>query len=43
MTENEMTGWHHRLNGMGLSKLWEFDIQGCLPGYSPLGRRVGHD
>ena len=24
MTEDEMVGWHHRLNGdMSLSKLWE--------------------
>ena len=23
MTEDEMVGWHHRLNGHGLSKLWE--------------------
>ena len=22
MTENEMIGWHHRRNGMGLSKLF---------------------
>ena len=24
MTEDEMVGWHHHLNVMGLSKLWEF-------------------
>ena len=23
MTEYEMVGWHHRLNGLSLSKLWE--------------------
>ena len=23
MTEDEMVGWHHRLNGQELSKLWE--------------------
>ena len=23
MTEDEMVGWHHRLNGCSLSKLWE--------------------
>ena len=23
MTEDEMVGWHHRLNGQSLSKLWE--------------------
>ena len=24
MTEDEMAGWQHRLDGMNLSKLWEF-------------------
>ena len=24
MTEDEMVGWHHRLDGMGLGGLWEF-------------------
>ena len=23
MTEDEMAGWHHGLDGMSLSKLWE--------------------
>ena len=23
MTEDEMVGWHHRLNGQSLSKLWD--------------------
>ena len=23
MTEDEIAGWHHRLNGHGLSELWE--------------------
>ena len=23
MMEDEMVGWHHQLNGLGLSKLWE--------------------
>ena len=23
MTEDEMVGWHHRLDDMSLSKLWE--------------------
>ena len=23
MTEDEMLGWHHQLNGRELSKLWE--------------------
>ena len=22
-TEDEMVGWHHRLNGQGLTRLWE--------------------
>ena len=26
MTENEMVEWHHHLNGMSLSKLWEFMV-----------------
>ena len=24
MTDDEMVGWHHRLNGHEFSKLWEF-------------------
>ena len=23
MTENEMAGWHHRLNGLEFGKFWE--------------------
>ena len=23
MTQDEMVGWHHRLDGLSLSKLWE--------------------
>ena len=23
MTEDEMVGWHHRLNGHGLGRLWD--------------------
>ena len=26
MAEDEMVGWHHRLNGQSLSKLWELVI-----------------
>ena len=26
MTEDEMVGWHHQLNDMSLSKLWELVI-----------------
>ena len=32
-TEDEMFGWHHRLNGQSLSKLWELvmDLVCCNP------------
>ena len=26
MTEDEMVGWHHRLNGQNLSKLQELEV-----------------
>ena len=26
MTEDEMVGWHHRLDGHELSKLWELGM-----------------
>ena len=26
MTEEEMVGWHHQLNGHELSKLWELVV-----------------
>ena len=26
MTEDEMAGWHHRLDGQSLSKLWQLVI-----------------
>ena len=26
MTEDEMLGWHHQLNGMSLSKLWDLEM-----------------
>ena len=31
MTEDEMAGWHHQLNGRELSKLWELvmDREAC--------------
>ena len=34
MTEDEMVGWHHRLNDMSLSKLQEMvkDKEACLAG-----------
>ena len=38
MTEDEMAGWHHQLNGHSLSKLWEFGYgQGGLACCSPWG------
>ena len=24
MTEDKIVGWHHRLNGQSLSRLWDF-------------------
>ena len=30
MTEDEIVGWHHRLNGMSLGKLGVADGQGSL-------------
>ena len=42
MTEDEMIGWHHRLNGHELSKLqeivkdseaWRTPVQGCKESY----------
>ena len=38
MTEDEMVGWHHWLNGHEFG-----DGQGSLACCSPWGRRVGHD
>ena len=26
MTENEMAGWHHGLDGLSLSELWELVV-----------------
>ena len=28
MAEDEMVGWHHRLNGYGLGGLWELVMNG---------------
>ena len=44
MTEDEMVGWHHRLDHMSLSKLWELVMTG-KPGVlqSMRSQRVGHD
>ena len=37
MTEDELVGWHHRLNVHGLSKLQEMEGQGSLGCCSPWG------
>ena len=43
-TEDEMVGWHHRLNGHESEQAPEAsDGQGSLVCCSPWGRRVGHD
>ena len=44
MTEDEMVGWHHWLNGDGFGwTLGVGDGQGGLACYGSWGRRVGHD
>ena len=45
MTEDEMVGWHHRLNGYEFEQaLVDGDGQGSLACCSPWGlKRVGHD
>ena len=43
MTEDERVGWHHRLMGMSLSKLWEMVRTGKPVMLQSMGlRRVGH-
>ena len=43
-TEDEMVGWHHRLNGMSLSKLWEMWWTGKPGMLQSMGsQRVRHD
>ena len=44
MTEDELVGWHHQLNGHGFGLTPGVgDGQGSLAFYSPWGRRVGHN
>ena len=43
-TEDEMVGWHHRLNGHEFEQtLGDGEGQGSLACCSAWGRRVGHD
>ena len=44
MTEHEMAGWHHQLNGHEFERtLGVGDGQGGLVCCDSWGRRVGHD
>ena len=44
MTEDEMVGWHHRLNGHEFEQaLGDGDRQGSLVCCSMETQRVGHD
>ena len=45
MREDEMVGWHHRLNGHEFEQAWGVgDGQGSLVCFSPwVSQRVGHD
>ena len=44
MTENEMVGWHHRLDGHEFEQaLGDGEGQGSLACCSPWGHRVRHD
>ena len=44
MTEDEVVGWYHRLNGREFEQVLGVDDgQGSLACCSPWGRRVGHD
>ena len=39
MTEDEMVGWHHRLDGHELEQAWGVGGQGGLACCSPRGRK----
>ena len=44
MTENEMFGWHYRLDGHELSKLWELVVdREAWVMRSMESQRVGHE
>ena len=44
MTEDEMVGWHHKLNGHKFEQTpGDSEEQGSLLWGSPWGRRVRHD
>ena len=44
MTEDEMVGWHHCLNGHEFEQtVGDSEGQGSLECYSSWGHRVGHD
>ena len=46
MTEDEIAGWHHQLNGMSLNKFWEITKDREAWSASVCGVRsqgVGHD
>ena len=44
MTEDEMVGWHHQLNGHEFQQTpGDSEGQGSLACCSPWGRRVRHD
>ena len=44
MTEDEVVGWHHRLNGHEFEQApGDREEQGSLAWCSPWVRRVGHD
>ena len=43
MTEDEMIGWHHQLNGHEFEQtLGDSEGQRSLACYSPWGRKIGH-
>ena len=43
-TEDEMVGWHHRLNGHEFEQTpGDGEGQGSLAGWSPRGHKVKHD